>query len=288
MKNSIHPLQFSLFRIIIGIYLFLHFLFLFPFSTELFSNEGMIKSVNLNLTSGLFPINLLNRWDEPVFVKIILVILMLSSLSLILGFKRRWAAALLSYGWIALFNRNNLILTPGLGFVGWLLVVMIFIPEGEPYSLFKKKQTEWKLPAIVYAGAWLIMSVAYTLSGIDKLSSPSWVDGTGFHKLLSNPLIRDTALVDLFRVQTPVFHTGITYLILFAELLFFPLALFRFTRAIAWCVMVFIHFGIIALMNISDLSVAMLMIHVFTFDATWLKPLNLISNKINKSNVQLH
>jgi hypothetical protein len=286
MKGNIHPFQFTLFRIVLGTYLFLHFLFLFPFSTELFSNECMLKSANLNLTYGLFPLNILNRFDEPLFVKVFLCLLILLSLSLIIGFKRQWVAAFLLYGWIALFNRNNLILVPGLAYVGWFLVVMVFIPEGEPYSFCTKNVSEWKMPAIVYAGAWLIMSLAYTLSGIDKLSSPSWIDGTGFHKLLSNPLVRDTAFVDLLRAQTLTFHEGITFLILFAELLFFPLTLFRFTRAFAWGVMVFIHFGIIALMNITDLSVAMLMIHVFTFDISWLRPFNNYRMKKGRTNVQ--
>jgi len=273
MKTDMHPLHFTVFRISLGLYLLMHFLFLFPFSTELFSNEGMLASVQFNLTSGLFPINILNSWDDPVNVKIFVSVLILSALSLILGFKRRLVAAVLLYGWMALFNRNNLILTPGLAFVGWLLAVMIFVPEGEPYSLFTKKVPKWEMPLVVYSGAWLIMSLAYTLSGIDKLSSPSWVDGTGIHKLLDNPLIRDTELVDFFRDQVPVVHKFTTYLIVLAELLFFPLALFRFTRVIVWCLMVFIHLGIIALMNITDLSIAMLMIHVFTFDRGWLKML---------------
>ena len=281
MRNNIHPIQFSIFRIMLGVYLLLHFIFLFPFSNTLFSNEGMLSSPELNPLYGLFPINLFHWFDEPLFIKLFLILLIFSSSGLILGFKRRWISAILLYGWLALFNRNNFTLTPGIAFIGWLLLAMIFIPEGEPYSFRRKTNTEWEMPQIVFAGAWFIMSLAYTCSGIDKLGSPSWINGTAIPKLLYSPLMRNTTLVSFFQNLPEGVLKPFTYIILFAELLFFPLALFHNLRLFIWTMMVCIHLGILIFMNMFDLSISMLMIHIFTFNPSWLKTSIRFSEPVN-------
>lgn len=278
MENNIDPFQFSLFRIAIGVYLFFHFIFLYPFSAEMFGAEGMIDSPDLNPTNVLFPVNLLNWFDNELFLKGFMGVLIVLSLILIVGFKRRWTAAILLYAWIALFNRNNLTLTPGIAFIGWFLLVMVFIDEGEPFSLTKKEQPNWEMPQVVYAGAWLLMSLSYTLSGIDKLFSPSWVDGSAINKLLYSPLARDSYLVDILSNQSSYILMGVTYIVLLAELLFFPFALFSKIKPVVWTLMVLIHIGIIILMNISDIAICMLIVHVFTFNSAWLKNIRLLNN----------
>ena len=56
--------QYSLFRIIFGSYLLLHFLFLLPAAPDIWSSVGILADPALNFTFGTFP-NLLNVLDSP-------------------------------------------------------------------------------------------------------------------------------------------------------------------------------------------------------------------------------
>jgi hypothetical protein len=259
------PLQFIVFRFVLGIYLLLHFISLLPYSAEIFSNEGIFGNPALNFSYGFFP-DILNYYDSSIFIKGFLIFLIILSVLFIFGIKRRFVSILLWYGWACLINRNNMIINPGMPYIGWLLLACAFVPEGE-----NKKDKNWSIPSSVILGAWLIMSIGYTLSGFDKLHSPSWVNGSTFSILLENPLSRNTFLRDIsLNIPSTVFHF-ITWAALLGELLFLPLSLFTKTRKYAWTAMVIMHLGILCYINFTDLTIGMLMIHLFTFDVKWLK-----------------
>jgi predicted DCC family thiol-disulfide oxidoreductase YuxK len=61
-----------------------------------------------------------------------------------------------------------------------------------------------------------------------------------------------------------------TWGVLAAELLFAPLALWKKSRPWIWLTMIVLHLGIVLMVDFADLSVGMLMIHLFTFDPAWL------------------
>lgn len=270
MKNNIHPIQFSIFRIILGIYLFLHFLYILPFGQDLFGNEGMLSEASMNLTWRLFPFNILNWLDNTHFIRLMLLSLIIASILFTAGIQRRLMAGLLLYGWMCLFNRNNLILTPSLAFIGWFLLLMMIIPKGEPLSISRRKTYHWEVPQIAYAGTWFIMSLSYTMSGIDKLNSTSWLNGSAVSRLLENPLMRDHSVVQLLSNQPDQALTCISWFILLIELMFFPVALFNSLKPFIWLSMVLLHIGILIFMNMADLSISMLLIHFFTFNPAWI------------------
>lgn len=265
------PYQFSFFRIILGIYLFVHFSMLLPWAGEIWSNEGLLADASLNFTHGVFP-NILNVADSPAFVLAFVAVLTLLSALFTFGIYRPVLAVLLWYGWVCLFDRNNLISNPGIPFIGWLLLVSAVVPVGEPLSLTgKAKEGEWKLPVILFAGAWIIMCLSYSISGIDKLGSPSWRDGSAIIHLLENPLARNWWLREALLDLPAGILKMITWSILSLEIVFLPLALISRTRGLAWLSMILMHLGILMIVDFADLTLGMLMIHLFTFDGRWLK-----------------
>lgn len=225
----------------------------------------------MNLTYGIFP-NILNIISSAAGASIYIGILTLLSFLFLIGFHRPIVSVLLWYGWATLFDRNNLINNPGIPYVGWLLLCCAVIPKGEPISLTKTKtETPWKMSPILFFGAWALMSVGYTISGFDKFQSPSWRDGTAILHLLENPLARDWWLRDLM-VQLPLGIIKIkTWSVLVIEMAFLPLAIFKKTRKWIWLAMICMHLGILLIVDFADLTLGMLMIHWFTFDASWLK-----------------
>lgn len=270
MKNY-SPYQFAFFRIVLGCYLIVHFAALLPYAAEIWSNEGVMPRTDLNLTYGYFP-NLLNLFDSLFFVQLFLFFLTLLSGMFLLGIRRQVVSLLLWYGWVCLFDRNNLIGNPGLPFVGWILLSCTVIPGGEPLSLWAKAKSDWEFPKLLFIGAWALMSAGYSISGFDKLNAPSWSDGSAILHLLNNPLARDWALRTFFLSFPETVLQCMTWGILLIELLFLPLAIWNKTRVWIWLLAIAMHIGILLLVDFADMTLGMLMIHWFTFDGAWLKP----------------
>lgn len=268
------PGQFALFRIIFGAYLLQHFLWLLPVGAELFGAQGVLADPKLNATHGILPNPLATPWGgSPAFVSAFLVTLSLLSAAFMVGLWRRAAAVLLWFGWACLFNRNNLISNPSLPYVGLLLLFCALVPAGEPCSVTGAKGRrpgDWFFPAAVFWGAWFLMAIGYTFSGVVKLASPSWVDGTAFRHLLENPLARPGFFRDAFLALPEWGIAALTWITLMAEITFLPLALFARGRLIAWTGMLAMHLGIVLMVDFADLSFGMVMLHLFTFDPEWL------------------
>jgi len=269
--KSYSTYQFAVFRIVLGLYLIVHFLMLIPYAGEVWSASGMLPDPSANLTHGFFP-NILNYLDSSIGVALYVALLALLSIFFTLGFQRPIVSILLWYGWASLFDRNNLISNPGIPYIGWLLLCCAVIPKGEALAITKgDTDKKWEMPIILFVGAWVLMAVGYTISGFDKFASPSWRDGSAIFHLLENPLARDSWIRDLF-VQTPMSIIKLkTWAVLFIEMAFLPLALIKFTRKWIWLAMIAMHLGILLVVDFADLTIGMLMMHWFTFDPSWFK-----------------
>ncbi|MBT8348119.1 MAG: DUF393 domain-containing protein [Sulfurovum sp.] len=261
--------QFALFRVIFGLYLLIHFLYLIPVSGEIWSNSGLISDVKFNLTYGAFP-NILYLFNSTMAVTFFVSVMALLSFFVMIGFFRRTSALLLWYGWACLFHQNNLILNPGLPMVGWLFLALALIPKGEGWGV-EKIDESWAMPPILYWGAWVIVGVSYTISGIDKAMAPSWIDGSAINHLLNNPLARDYFIRDLLLSTPELFRQILTWSALVLEIGFALLVIFSKTRMYAWFMIIAMHLGILIIVDFPDLTLGVIMIHLFTFDASWFK-----------------
>lgn len=268
MKTTISPLHFAGFRIVFGVYLTVHFLDLLPYAAELFSRGGMLSDSRLNFTHGLLP-NPLERWDSPAFATAFVGALATLAFAFTVGFCRRFAAIALWFGWACLFNRNNLITNPSLPYVGMLLLLSAIVPCGEPLSIRAKNDEEWTFPTGAYWAAWVLLAFGYAFSGWTKLQSPSWVDGSALEHVLNNPLARPGFARDAM-LRFPGALQLLTWATLAVELLFLPLSFHRTGRLVAWSALCSLHLGIVLLVDFADLSIGMLMVHLFTFDSAWM------------------
>jgi hypothetical protein len=128
----------------------------------------------------------------------------------------------------------------------------------------------WRFPGPIFVAARVVMSLGYTYSGYTKLVSPSWVDGTALSRVLDNLLARPGLLREaLLSLPDWVLCLG-TWGTLGLELLFTPLALIRRLRPWLWGSMLLMHLGLMLLIDFADLSLGMVMLHLFTFDPAWL------------------
>jgi predicted DCC family thiol-disulfide oxidoreductase YuxK len=271
MNNGWTRGQFLVFRVVFGLYLVYHFLSLLPWGAELFSSQGVLPQGAMSPLFHLFP-NVFLLSDAPHFVRACLVVAAVFSLLLTIGKFDRMMAVLVWYLWACLYGRNPLIGNPSLPFIGWMLLAYALIPRSshsKDLSSSSNDTTTWKMPGDIFAAAWILMALAYSYSGYCKLVSPSWIDGTALRHVLSNPLARDTMLRTSL-LALPIWSLkAATWAALFLELAFAPLALSRRLRPFLWLTMVGLHIGLLVLVNFSDLTIGMLLLHFFTFDPAW-------------------
>lgn len=242
--------QYSIFRILFGIWLIYYFSSFFPQSSFYFSNIGAFPD-------QFFP-NIFNLFNSPLQVKALLLIFILSAILFTLGIFRRANAFILWFGWASLLGRIPIYYTPIDGYVGWLLLASVIIPP---------QNENWKMPKEIYYGAWIVFALSYTFSGFIKLSSPSWIQGETLAILFNGPLIRPWPI---FATKLPdsLLMLG-TWITLLFELLFFPLFLFKKLRPYLWWAMTFFHLGILFTLNFGDLSLVMLLSQLFILNEKW-------------------
>ena len=266
--------QYSLFRIVLGLYLAVHFANLVPYGPELFSSQGSLPDAQASPLAYAFP-NVLSFFDPPSFVVAFLLAAVAASVLLVLGYHDRAAAVFLWYVWACLFGRNPLIGNPGLPYVGFLLLAHAFLPPAPYGSLAARGRRDpggdWRLAPGIFGVAWILMAVGYSYSGLTKLVSPSWTDGSALARVLDNPLARPGIFREaLFRLPDLLLRLG-TWGALLLEILFAPLALIRRLRPWLWLALLLLHLSLLLIVGFADLSLGMVLLHFFTFDPGWVK-----------------
>ena len=102
------------------------------------------------------------------------------------------------------------------------------------------------MPPGLFFSAWFFLAAGYSARAIHTLSAIRWADGG-----------------------------AMTYLSLVLEVCFLPAALFHRSRGWMWLAMVGMHIAILSLVGFSDLTLGVLMMHLFAFDARWLSPIQM-------------
>ena len=266
--------QYSLFRVCFGVYLCVHFVALIPWAAETFSSVGVLPDASTSPLLYAFP-NILALFDGPLFVRLLIFTASIAAFCFSIGLKDKIAAVFMWYVFACLFGRNPLTSNPSLPFVGWMLLAHVILPAKPLGALDARKDDiadtmKWQYPKELFICAWILMSVAYSYSGVMKLSSPSWVDGSALVEVLNNPLARPGVLRDLvLEFPVPLLKL-MTWGALGLEIFFVPLAFVARVRPVLWLGMLLMHCGLVALVQFADLSFGMIVLHLFTFNPAWL------------------
>lgn len=262
--------QFAIWRILFGLYILFYFVRLFPYSVELFSSDGAMPNPAVNLTHGIFP-NILDYYDSAYFIISFFYLMIIFSFFFTIGYFRRTSSFFLWYGWACMFNRNNLTEDPVLPYIGWLLMACALIPSGEPLSISKPKNKKWEMPAVIYYGAWLILGLSYTVTGIEKYFAPSWKNGLALKMIYESSIAWKWPLT-AFMISLPLVLLKIqTWFAMALQTLSLPLYIFRKTRFWGWLVMTITHLIVLLTLDLVQVSLGILLFHLFVFDYRWKK-----------------
>jgi predicted DCC family thiol-disulfide oxidoreductase YuxK len=275
MKNGWTGGQYSIFRAIFGAYLFVHFAQLAPWTAEVFSNGGQLPDAAASPILHYFP-NVLAFCDSPAFLSCFVALGAGLSLLFAAGIQDRWAAVGTWYVWACLLGRNPLIANPSIPYVGWMLLAHAALPRPRFGAWVSRGRVAgelpWRMPPPIFAAAWILMALGYSYSGVTKLLSPSWQDGSALLRMLANPLGRPGGIHGVLLALPPILVKTATWGALSLELLFAPLSLFRRLRPWLWGLLLSMHVLLIVAVDFADLSLGMVMLHLLTFDPAWIRP----------------
>jgi hypothetical protein len=109
--------------------------------------------------------------------------------------------------------------------------------------------------------------LGYFLSGIDKLQSVSWVNGSAVKKIMDCHLGLGWNKWFLENVPQQFFVVA-NWATIGLELACLPLAMFKRTRRLAWVFTLLLQVGISFILDIYPIVFGMLTILIFTFPAT--------------------
>lgn len=264
LLNTYSPHQFALVRIGLGCYVATHVIGLIPRSWELYGPQGMLPAAHAAPFPSVLSL-LTSRTELDAFLVVVLVL----ALTFAAGIARRATAVLLWYAWACFVSRSPYLLLPHDGYVGWMLLATSLVPGREPLSLARRADP-LQMPAAIYWAAWGVVAIAYSVSGIFKLESPSWRSGEALRLVLECPFARVGWLQGaLLKLPNPVLRLT-TWVCLGVEILYAPLCLHRHTRRLVWTAMVGMHLAVLLVLDIASVSVAMLIVHSFTMDRRWL------------------
>jgi len=257
--------QFAVVRVVLCAFLAGHFLSLLPYAAEIYSSEGMYPSE----VRSPFP-SLLGILDSKLQVEAFFVVSVLASCLFAAGIHRRICAVLLWYGWACLTNRVPFLYIPSEGLVGWLLLLSAAIPSGERWSVRPRPKPEWALPPAYLFAVWIVLGAGYLASGIDKLASPSWQQGTAVRSVLMSPIARWELLAEAAAEAPLWFVQAMSWSVVAAEVSFIGFIWHRWTRPIGWLALGLMHVGIRFTLYLHTISDPFLIAHLLIFDPRWI------------------
>ena len=265
--------QYSLFRVLFGAYLAVHFWQLSSYAAELFSFAGMLPDAAVSPLFAIAP-SLLHLSDAPWAAVLLVASGVPAAIAFAAGRWDRLMAAWMLLVLVSVFARNPLIANPAMPYVGFMLLAHLAVPCAPYGSLEALGRADpaggWRMPRSVFMAAVIVLAASYSYSGLTKLFSDTWVAGDTIRLVLQNPLARDWVLRDLFLAMPEGVLQGLTWFVLYVELLFAPLYLVKGLRPWLWGAMLGVQLGFLLLLRFPDLTLPMLLFHLFTFDPRWL------------------
>lgn len=244
--------QFGLFRIILGLYLAVH-LTMTAFHYDDFLWPLFLSPPSTPASFWLFPIGIL------------------LSLFFTLGIYRKVSALGI---WIILrflVYKNIYYYGMNLDYVGFLLLLTLFIPTGEALSI-QKQDLNWQMPRAVYFGAWLVFTLSMTMSGLNKfLISPEWRSGETIQILFTQSAAYHSETIKSFILSFPLFFKFLTWLTLILEIISVFIIFNRRLRYYYSISTFFIFASVSLFLTMSEVGFSVIIFEILLFDSHFWK-----------------
>ena len=228
----------------------------------------MINDLKSHATYGYFP-SILYIFSDSQSCLITIYLCCFFSLLLSIGLLRRISSFILWYLFCCLWNQNEMFWSPAMPFLCWLLLLFSLVRSGEVLSLYPKARTNWQMDKRYKQLAFFTLALGYSVSGLFKLVSPSWIDGHAIKDSINWIWSRDYFYTKFYLALPDYIMNVVTWCSLLAELLFLPLSIFKFARPLMWLALTMMQINILFLLDMMDLTLGVLIFHFFVFNINW-------------------
>ncbi len=258
--------QMSLVRFLLGLYSCFYAYALRPYLNELYSPQGLLASLSDSIVY--------NSWfsffhfREPNQLMMMNSLLILFSFFFAVGLFQRFSALGLWLLSLYFFNLNTYASSPELPYLGWLCLVFVVIPSGLPFSLGRRNK-EWEMPRFVFGGAWVVLAFSYFNSGILKALTPGWLAGSELGRIAQIPYLIYSWTISLAE-SMPLLFIVLNWFVVAIEIGAIFTAVSGSYRRYFWFFSTVMHLGILGMMDLAQVSLGMLIFHLFLFDPNWL------------------
>jgi hypothetical protein len=262
--QNIDVRQYALLRIGLGSLIVLYLINLMPLFASQFGPEGWLDAkTDLDLYhAGSWSILFLIESTEQA--KMFFWLVLVSALAFTAGFLTRTTGFITLVGLISLWNRNPLIMDGDDAILRIMLFYLLLSPSGNALSIDarirQRKRSAEIWPLRMIRGQLILV---YFISGWVKFHSPEWLDGTVLQYVLIHPEYSRWNMSVL--MEYPFFLyllSGLSFLVMWWELLFPVLVLWRFSRSTAIVAGVAFHTALLLLMHLRLFSVIMLVLYI--------------------------
>ncbi|MGH8548022.1 MAG: HTTM domain-containing protein [Methylococcales bacterium] len=262
--QTIDVRQVALLRISLGGLIFLYLIGFMPIFADHFGPDGWLGTMrDLDLYhAGSWSVLFLtdSRSQAWVFFGISLF----GAAAFTLGVRTRITGFIALIGLISLWNRNPLLMDGDDAILRVMLFYLLLSPCGNALSIdaslhHRRRQVEiWPLRMIQ-----MQLALVYFISGWVKFHSPEWLNGTILQTVLIHPEYSRWNFNGL--MNQPYFLKGLqvaAFIILWWEILFPVLILFRTTRIVAIATGLIFHGALLIFMHLRLFSVIMLILYI--------------------------
>ncbi len=160
MSNGWTGGQYSLLRVVFGVWLLVELLILAPWAPGLLSSAGMLPRADASPLLHVVP-NLLGVADAPWVTVVLVGSAAIASCLLVIGFLDRAAALWIWYVLACIVGRNPLVASPGLALAGWMLLAHAALPRAPIGSVAALRRDDpgggWRFPGLILAAARIVL-----------------------------------------------------------------------------------------------------------------------------------
>ena len=252
------PAPICMFRILLAAIVFLSSLTWAPDLFTWFGYDGIVSVETMRQYEEFNRLSLLD-WLPPDnrFVLSLYVLLLLSALSLMVGFKSRLSALILFICLASFHHRNLLIFHSGDTLMRVCLFLLLFGPIDRMYAIDSRGKAQAQASPWVQNLLRFQIAIVYAHSFFSKMEGSTWWDGTAIYYALH--------MEDFYRFPVPLLFDNImtvklaTWSTLVIELALWTLIWIRGLRYYVLAAGVILHLGIDWSMNLpffEDLMIA--------------------------------
>ncbi len=251
MKNVQNP--YKIFNILFAFYFFVLNLklllgFEYIFSTQSVPKEWMQGFYDSQLLLAIFNLS------DTFFGFLIIFSLIVSAA---IAFTKR-TRLLMFLAWLAMtlvFIRIPAHKSVHIEYLGWLMIINLFIDDETRFQ-------NQNFPKEVSWAVWIFFTLSYLLSGLAKLQIAEWMNGHALYYVLQTDVARHSLLSSFFLGHESLSKIP-NYFVLLVELSGILFIWNTRTRLFYLFLSALLHLFIMIFLKISDLSIGILLFHVF-------------------------